>query len=1544
MAFNQPIKCLSALVSLTFLKISSSLELLSQASSASLSNSNSINLESYILDQPVTTEINDILISMAATPTASPTILAWSIITQTLREVALATRDSREMRQSIRAADKFGAADSSDTDGSERPVTRSMSAIRRRSSTSSDTSQQSTLIEEIYDSICITAIDDDPIAYLAKNSVEDGKVFDVIATIATEYCTPYGFEHHGTTSRRMRLCLLDLLKASVQYLEYQPGLIAAIMAVVTGSERYWDLLDEPSLLNAEGPAALLRQDEVMKTKIFLVALSRFPYETMPLLELCRALAYEKKSSDPSSEIWLSLQELDMFTCMLPSDYQNYRNIREDEECDFVELTEDYICDLTAVSKSDVSQSSGRKLLLRGSRLQASMENHIQIPRGTQGQVLSNNKPLVVAWNYEYSGLAYIGKILQCACTSNLPNESLVTAISIDVVGEAIGFITTMLLSVVQGTAAKQDSMAMHESASVILGQASDGLDRNEDVVSVIFQIFENDLYKPRRVVGDEHSLDLLVQCVQFAHAVLPIMPDRVWPFLGRSGLLGNGKDGGRLSAMISTYEIISGRYGFLIGCIRLYDALVEDVVSNAVSRRTPTKAVTRFGDLNHVGTGIPKDTMQNVLLSLQRIMMDVFDSLQSWKFADPDDKAEIASWLCIIFKKLLDYSFSTNDDPKTSSHVTSALMPAATVILDVFLSASKTDLAIDPLLKFCKEGLGTTSLSIPSRGDRFHISKTMSSLQLLSLLIATSDFLGRNSTHLQRHLFKSAGVFARLYGAKEAFRIPVVQLLDTLVLSASSSIDQPPSLLGHVGQEDAADFLELLSVLDQPIGDNGLAIAIWKFLTSVVSSRQQWFAHFVLTGSTPRNTLKSNDDSPTADNRRAQPILDIALDQLCSVESLEPQKALEMFRFVALAADFWPQIFTTLNKHPNFLISISQFASRLGSTSGDTSFKTSGDYNGMRMASYIADILCLYAHWTQQESKPRFAQELLKHLTYLAKNAITVPSYNASLHTNLRQNFARRFPGCSLNDFQRTSLENSTLGESYFYDLGLASKMLSSDSAWTGKKGQGFEDEIRRANFNLSVVEAQVVRLSKEVDHLTELINMQGLFQSWKSLLIELIPSLIAEAKFQKIMCKTVTDCLQANCDNSLPEVFFERLGRSRSDLAFTLLESLNRAKCAEMEVLDILPTAWTTLRSHYTDIGTAFATLDADYHRMLIKLLYLAVQVHTADYVPSLTEFRSQNSNTVTLALEIISTTVAQGFRSLSNLLHESSNLVSPSDFLILTALLRSCLRVPNVARNSEHLMNSFADCQTPRCASTMLSWSDQLATSTSGDPIYGEVSVMFLLELSTVPALAETLAVEGVLSYILTTNIVGLLQSKEYGPFDTPPRMYIIWSRGILPLLLNLLHAVGPPIAAEVAAALNTFPHQLSRAGQAFGTSTRSTVLQHRPNGEAITLSIAQEAQCLALIVNILRTFREAGASAAVIASQVEDIKWDAAQVKDDIEGWLQRRGALRDRIVPTNEREEAWMSMKPDKGEMGESRLEENIMVEMMGVVGILGNTEA
>ena len=459
----------------------------------------------------------------------------------------------------------------------------------------------------------------------------------------------------------------------------------------------------------------------------------------------------------------------------------------------------------------------------------------------------------------------------------------------------------------------------------------------------------------------------------------------------------------------------------------------------------------------------------------------------------------------------------------------------------------------------------------------------------------------------------------------------------------------------------------------------------------------------------------------------------------------------------------------------------------------------------------------------------------------------------------------------------------------------------------------------------------------------------QNLLHSWKLLSIEMSTVLETELKFRKVMAKIVIDSLESNADTNLPDVVFAELAQERLELAFTLLQRLIEVKAPVSEVGSILQAAWNTLRSCSTDVGSAIYGDSAAYYRTLLKTIYLALRAHavTSTHRPessghsegtSVLHAAPASPETLKIALEILGTIVARGFRSLTTALHEDHSRVLPADFALITAILRTILSIPGIERHTTQLISHFFDHQTARCASTLLSWSDQLVTN--GDPIFGELSILFLLELSGIATLAESLAVDGLLTQILNTNLVqNLRQARGVGPFDAPGRMFRIWSRGILPLYLNLLHAVGAPIAAEISTALNNFPGQLARASDNFDGKGSSPT---DPMAGFITLSMVSEAQTLAVITNILDTFREAGASAGIIATEISKPKWDRVQVKEDIENWMQRRAALRDKIVPTNEKEETWLQQQPlHAGSGAEHQLEEKVVGELNIVLMLLSD---
>ena len=417
---------------------------------------------------------------------------------------------------------------------------------------------------------------------------------------------------------------------------------------------------------------------------------------------------------------------------------------------------------------------------------------------------------------------------------------------------------------------------------------------------------------------------------------------------------------------------------------------------------------------------------------------------------------------------------------------------------------------------------------------------------------------------------------------------------------------------------------------------------------------------------------------------------------------------------------------------------------------------------------------------------------------------------------------------------------------------------------------------------------------------------------------------------------------MKSNLENTLPELIFNKLAQSRADLAFLLLQQLIDAAPAGIDAKGILKPAWETLYSYAPDLGTALTGDEAEYVRTLLKILYLSLQAHLDSNLVANTPVESREAiRSTTTILEILGIAVARGFRSLTTRLHENPSKVLPADFALINAILRTALHVPGVDKHPEELVIYFSDENTSRYASTLLSWSHQLVVD--NDPIFGEISITFLLEQSSVPALAESIVIGGCLSQIASTNLVNYFRRPGgAGPFDQPSRVYSIWTRGILPLMINLLRAIGGPIASEIASFLNQFKPQLARASNSF--DIKPSPKPKEIHSGYVNLAMASEVRSLALITTILGIFREAGASAGIVAADIAQLEWDRAAVKEDLEGRLQRRNTLRDSIIATHEREEAWSRQKATNPRGGsENRLEEKVVEELAAALSILEDEE-
>ena len=1070
-----PLQSLVTLVSLSLLNVQKSLEVISEISAAVTLAENPADAVPYLLNIGAITETNDILLEVAALTNASPAVLAWGIILQTIREHALLSRESREVKQSQRAADRYGVPDQSDTDGIERSSVRGNSSRQRRSSTSSETSQQISFLEEILDSVTDITLSHDTIEFLATSAVDRGHVFEVVTALATDYCTTFGPDHDSKFGLKVRRILLELIQAALQWIEYQPILILTTLAILTGNESYWDTWDRPRGFNDAEPAAFFINNSSLMQNLFQTALSRFPYEALPFIKLSRALAiYNVEHDQGLPAIWPLFQKLESLTCIMPIEFTQYEIIHEEDDTNYIQLTGNlsFVNDGSRFTSTQPNKpSKPSRDLVKSTPL----SDYQQVPSGTIGRVLSESKPLIVLWRYDYCPLAYLGKILRSFSIDAA--FSTVASDLRDTVSEAIDLLTAMISAAARYSLETEASNAQN-AAQTILENASDGLDRNEDVISVIFQIFENEMHRSRGASEEEGSLDILIRCVQFTHAILPVIPCRVWPFLGRSSLLGIDGSQSKLNAITASAEMVSGKYDFLLGCIRVFESLVEDAVAHAISHRVPTTAVTRFADADKLGTGISQLAMEKVVINFQRIMVDVFESARNWKFTVPEEKIEINTWVCLIFNKILAYCFHIDGQSTSSQNLAGTLAPAADYLLNAFLSTSHGNLTLNPLLQILIEGAATPDNSLSIRGLQLWTSQVKVAIQFATSLIRVNGFLKRPRSHLQQELFKASPVLAKVYAAHESYRLPIVELFDALIRSIDKEDPQPPSLLGHLGQHTASSFLEVLAVTDQPFSDDDLSIEIWRLLTAIVSRRQQWFAIFILTGNTPRESLQDIEKTKSLMTHRAEPLLTIALDSLSRIERLGPMNAIAMLEFIASAADYWPWVIDTIGEHPHFIAAVTEFLKVHTSSASPTKARASqapADYMRFQMSSVVLDILAMYVNSTQQAGNAAFAKKLVPTLTSYTEQAVSLPGYNASLHGNLRRNFESKFPGCSLAAFKRTEVNKGPLGRSFYYDLDIAEKMLAFDPAWKGKRGQGFADEMSRANDNFSLIESQMV-------------------------------------------------------------------------------------------------------------------------------------------------------------------------------------------------------------------------------------------------------------------------------------------------------------------------------------------------------------------------------------------------------------------------------------------------------------------------------------
>lgn len=1381
-----------------------------------------------------------------------------------------------------------------------------------------------------------------PYQELAEASSAAG-VMVIIDQLVETGLSAFGTSVDQISRDRLRLSFLQLLRAALssEIIVYSPDLIVTAYSILGGDRSFRAWAGKGTVHHADPVVSFFLEDEdVLRPLLLNEARLRYPYESTPFLKFFSVLTRGDKTVQNGLPTFVEkLTETNQLMQRLPIGFSGYALTREEENANWVELT----TDLPLLSSKSTSSFQSQRRLLTSSGGPRS-EGLMTIPAGTEGIIVDDSEqPYVAVWHYQHSTLTYLVQLLSSYPSgSDRVEYTTQESASRENAVEIVGLFADLLHSSLQSS----EGVCSTE----LLEALSINTDGSPDTVSIVLAVFEEELLRLCQEPGNEVSLELLVNCTHFLEALVLITPNRVWPFLARSRLLEGDGNGGSLAAILIGTEMVLGRYDFLIGCIRLYDRLVTDAIDRSVARKNPSKTLSRFNAPNVAESGTSEKIMSTTLFTYGRTLASIYESSLSWKYARPDHRPEINIAICDVFTKILKLAHGVDDAPQLSAKLTKLIAPIAEYITQLYLTKSENNLPTNPILASLVIGAGSDGSTLLTSSAALWRQQTQATLLFASTLVRVALLLNRPWTHLEQQLFKATPLLARLYATSDRWKSLVVRLLETLVRGAvrvtesqephvSADQQEPPSLLGHLGPRTAKNFLNVLSQLDEPLRIVDIQTDVWNLLSAVVTCKQQWFSLYLLTGNTPKESLRTKTDSASSSGHKA--LLTWAIESISNIDlptssttNLPWSLYTAMLEFITSAQNNWSWAMGDLRKQKSLIQKLLAFLTwmtrQLKNPKSNAEILQRSYQN--QFASLSCEVLAMYLHSSRQFGDVTPLKDVVPALAYLEDNALELPSYNVSLHGNLKQNLERQFPGVTLANLKRTALYPESFGRSFFYDVELAEQLLDFDSRWAGpREGTGFVNEVEKANYNLGLVESQV-----------------QLLQSWKLLALELSHVVGKDERLVQILVGVVKRSMKANAESNLPEALFGQLMILRADLSFAVLKKLVDAKVHTPAARQLLAPVWNAIRASTSDFDTVFSGDAVHYYRSQLRILYLALQPHLIEETEQNEEanFRSSFRGTMpashktyetsssTLLLEILSDTIAKGFRSLATQLHADPSSVSPSDFALLTAILQRIIAIPEMSKWQTQAALLFANSGTIRYATSLFSWSDRLTISHNGiqDPVYGELSLLFLLSLSSIPALAETMAVEGVLSQLNTANITTYYRrASGMGPFDSPARLHSIWTKGILPLCLNLLLSVGPPIAAEISSFLNQFPAQLARASGALNSSSSL-----RAGATKITLSLASETHSLALIATILETVRKQGPKLGIQANEVALLDWDKESVKEDVESWLSRKSALRERVVACDEREVDMLGRK--KGDVNE--LEERVLVELEDAGKCLG----
>ena len=1039
------ISTLANAISISFIQPKSSLAFLDRDDERDIEGSE----DSFLTSSGALETIHSSIMAAASSGCVSvmPSVLAWIVV---LRQMYFSYTERAERRDHL-------------IDQSARETFQANVSVRpmgRRNSADSTMSMEAARFDAFFRA---SGLDKDmAIVEDLATDVTAAGVYDVITQMTKSFAGYTTMSLSTLIGTRIRIKFLHLVETSMALVGYHSETVTCITSILDGGESHFDYMAQEASLNESMAHAAVEDGHL--SSIVGEALMRFPFECVPFVKFCQALATGSSDLRIRQDRYVVdlLHATPTLTVELPYD-QDFDMIGEEDTPNLMMLT----ADLELIRPQEAHR-------------RAPIHDDLRVPAGTIGRFITEDR--VVALDCEYSALAMLGTLLELSVTGEASKLAF-RRLEPEEITEIISLLAILLRAETPNAGDGRGSNVLVAANSDTLAVASRHIRGRKDIFSIICDIISSHLQDDSTPTSDA-SVATLGAGIRFLHAALPQNPTRVISFVARSGLLNSEMQAGRLSKIIGNLDLVIERYGLLLSTLRLFDAIVDSVMKSAAQRRLGNQYVYKKGEEN-TWAGLSERVVERVCHGIAQVAVNCFENSTTWRFTSDSHRGRLVLAVTPILNKIVSHAYALGEDD--SNNLLGSMRPAALYILESFLEPAAGTLRFQTILgTFCDAFTSSHSTVMPRKQGIVREQVKMIS-EFARTLLRASSLSGQSCTHFAIRLFKAGTLIFRSFGAFQTSAEPVLQLLETMVESIAIESDEPPSLIGFLGNNVAKSVLDIVGRMDMPFDSAREAIAFFKFGTAIVSSRQHWMSSCIITGRTPRNALENPTDAepPESVLQRAMQRLRRLFQQRQNIQTMGlvalqalAMESLALLEFITAAQNHWPRSIVLLEKDATFFDSLTAYTSSLQPSDTTARLNPMQACIEAKQASYIAQIFAMQLyHMRQMGKSTQLATRLIQHIDYYLREGALVRGYNRSLHSNFGRNFTNKYPGCNLSNFKRSLVEPATLGNAYYYDIDRANDMFRFDSGWAGPSGGGFRAEMELGNTNLSLVDAQIVSL-----------------------------------------------------------------------------------------------------------------------------------------------------------------------------------------------------------------------------------------------------------------------------------------------------------------------------------------------------------------------------------------------------------------------------------------------------------------------------------